>query len=82
MKVQTRILALRGEDEALHENEQPVPLACAEMLAKPMSVDEAVMPLELSWRDELVFADQENDRLNILYRKADDSVGCVETESV
>ncbi len=68
-------------DEELPEDHRPEPVARQEIAAKPMSLEEAIMQLDLSGKDELVFTNQETDRLNVLYRRADGSVACIEAET-
>jgi len=80
VKVAHMLFRPAGEEE-LPEDHTPEPVARQEIAAKPMSLDEAIMQLDLSGQDELVFTNQETDRLNVLYRKADGSVACIEAEA-
>jgi putative sigma-54 modulation protein len=48
---------------------------------KPMSVEEAVMQLERSHSDFLVFRNSSNDAINVLYRRAGDDLGLITPES-
>ena len=48
--------------------------------AKPMSVDEAAMQMELSGQNFLVFANAENDEVNVIYRRGDGNYGLIEPE--
>jgi putative sigma-54 modulation protein len=47
---------------------------------KPMSVEEAVMQLEKSTNDFLVFRNSANDAINVLYRRADHHLGLITPE--
>ncbi|MCK5378662.1 MAG: ribosome-associated translation inhibitor RaiA [Acidobacteria bacterium] len=47
---------------------------------KPMSVDEAVMQLEESNEHFLVFHNAGSDRVNVLYRRADNNLGLITPE--
>jgi len=47
---------------------------------KPMSVEEAVMQLEKSTGDFLVFRNSANDAINVLYRRADQNLGLITPE--
>ncbi len=80
IKVAQRVY-LPPADEEIPEDHVPEPVASREIAAKPMSVDEAIMQLELSGSDELVFTNQETERLNVLYRRPDGSVACIEAEA-
>lgn len=81
VKVSQRVLAYSGEHEELPHDHEPEVLHEQEIQAKPMSVDEAMMQFELSGRGEMVFTNQETERLNVLYRRADGSVSCIEAEA-
>ncbi len=81
VRVSRRTLAYSDSDEELHEDQQPDTIAQTQMYAKPMSVDEAIMQLELSGQDELVFTNQENEQVNVLYRRPDGSFNCIEPEA-
>ena len=47
---------------------------------KPLSPEDAVMELEASQGEILVFRDAATDRVNVLYRRADGHFGLVEPE--
>ena len=63
----------------LHEEEGTHTVVRTEKFAvKPMSVDEAVLQLELlSGRQFLVFVNAENDKVNVLYRRKNGDFGLV-----
>ncbi len=44
-------------------------------IVKPMSVDEAIMQMELLHADFYVFINQENEQLNIVYKRKDGNYG-------
>ncbi len=48
---------------------------------KPMSVDEAVMQLEESAERFLVFHNSVSDKVNVLYRRADNNLGLITPEA-
>jgi len=48
---------------------------------KPMSVEEAVMQLERSSNDFLVFRNSSSDAINVLYRRAGQDLGLITPES-
>ncbi|MFW9603424.1 MAG: ribosome hibernation-promoting factor, HPF/YfiA family [Trichlorobacter sp.] len=49
-------------------------------VAKPMSVDEAVMQMDLLHKDFLVFTDANTGELNVLYRRKDGKFGLIEPQ--
>jgi putative sigma-54 modulation protein len=48
--------------------------------AKPLSLDEAVMQLELAPNDFLIFINDETEKINVIYRRKDGVLGLVEPE--
>lgn len=49
--------------------------------AKPMSVEEAVMQLDLTQDEFLVFRNASNESLSVLYRRKDGNYGLIESEN-
>ncbi|HPD60329.1 MAG TPA: ribosome-associated translation inhibitor RaiA [Thermodesulfobacteriota bacterium] len=49
---------------------------------KPMTVEEAVMQLDLLKKDFLVFTNAQSHRVNVLYQRRDGNYGLIETESL
>jgi putative sigma-54 modulation protein len=47
---------------------------------KPMSIEEAVLQLDDSSHDFLVFRNSSNDRINVLYRREDKNLGLITPE--
>ena len=47
---------------------------------KPMSIEEAVLQLDDSSQDFLVFRNSSNDRINVLYRRQDKNLGLITPE--
>jgi putative sigma-54 modulation protein len=47
---------------------------------KPMSIEEAVMQLDKSGDDFLVFRNSSNDRVNVIYRRRDKNLGLITPE--
>jgi len=79
--VSHRILATTGEEEELAADQPPEVLEMKRMAAKPMSVDEAVMQLELSDRQPVfIFTNQDTNSMNVLYRRGDGRLGWIEPE--
>ena len=82
IKVSHRVVSMPPHDEELAVDQQPETLHHEEMAAKPMSVDEAVMQMELSeQRPLIVFTNQETDSLNVIYRREDGQLGWIEPAS-
>ncbi|MDY0211442.1 MAG: ribosome-associated translation inhibitor RaiA [Desulfuromonadaceae bacterium] len=44
---------------------------------KPMSVDEAVMQMDLMYKDFLVFTDDSTEEVNVIYRRKDGNYGLI-----
>jgi len=80
INVSHRILLAASEEE-LPADQPPEVLQMERMAAKPMSVDEAVMQLELSDQQPvLVFTNQDTNSMNVLYRRGDGRLGWIEPE--
>lgn len=62
----------------LEEEERRV-IRTEQVHAKPMDVEEAVMQLNLSGGEFLVFTNRHTNRINVLYRRKDGHYGLVET---
>lgn len=52
-----------------------------EFLAKPMTVDDAVMQMDLMNNDFLVFTNAESNDMNVVYRRKDGHYGLIEASS-
>lgn len=48
--------------------------------AKPMSVEEAVMQMDLLHKDFIVFTDADSSEINVLYRRKDGNFGLIEPQ--
>jgi len=82
IKVSHRVLDLGQEHEELPEDHTPETVSQEQIEAKPMSVDEAVMQLELaSNRDVIFFTNEETNHLNALYRRPDGTLSLIEQET-
>ncbi len=81
IQVSHRILATSSEEEELAVDQVPEVLEMERMSAKAMSVDEAVMQLELSDRQPVfIFTNQDTNSMNVLYRRGDGKLGWIEPE--
>ena len=65
-----------GEDEEL-ENELPKLTKIKTFSVKPMSVDEAILQIELLGHDFFIFRDEETHEINVLYRRKDGNYGLI-----
>ncbi len=48
--------------------------------AKPMSVEEAVMQMDLLHKDFIVFTDADSSEINVMYRRKDGNIGLIEPQ--
>ena len=72
-----------AEDEAAGTNDPTATPAVVEterVAAKPMSVEEAVMQLDVSANDFLVFRNASNETVNVLYRRKDGNYGLIQPD--
>ncbi|HKJ83654.1 MAG TPA: ribosome-associated translation inhibitor RaiA [Mariprofundaceae bacterium] len=81
IKVAHRVLDTAEAIEEFPADHQPEVLELEQMEAKPMSIDEAVMQLELASRKPvLVFTNQDTNHMNVLYRRDDGKLGWIDPE--
>lgn len=66
------------EAESLEANTEPVVIKTKTETAKPMSVDEAVMQMDLLHKDFIVFTDSVSNEINVMYRRKDGNFGLIE----
>lgn len=64
--------------ESIEANIEPVVIRTKTETAKPMSVDEAVMQMDLLHKDFIVFTDSVNGEIHVLYRRKDGNYGLIE----
>ena len=77
--LQYRLDIIRGED--IDESaESPQVIKSRQFSVKPMSLDEAVMQMDLMNQEFLVYRDSRSDRVNVLYRRSDGNYGLIEPE--
>ncbi len=73
VRVRYEIFAAREEIDGI----QPEVIRSDEFLAKPMSVEEALMQMDLLNNDFLVFTRPESSDVNVIYRRKDGSYGLI-----
>ncbi|MEI6305927.1 MAG: ribosome-associated translation inhibitor RaiA [Deltaproteobacteria bacterium] len=64
--------------DSIESSSEPVVIRTKTETAKPMSVDEAVMQMDLLHKDFIVFTDAVNNELSVLYRRKDGNFGLIE----
>jgi len=81
-KVRHDVLEMPAEEAVAEESEEwtegPKIVTSNEVLAQPMSTDEAVMQMELADHDFLVFTNVKSGLVNVLYRRKDGHLGLIE----
>ncbi|MDQ6969377.1 MAG: ribosome-associated translation inhibitor RaiA [Mariprofundus sp.] len=80
IKVSHKVLDMAHDSDVLAEDHQPETLRHEQLDAKPMSVDEAVMQLELGSRDIMFFTNDQTASLNAVYRRPDGALSWIEPE--
>lgn len=65
------------QGESIETSPDPVVITTKTEVAKPMSVDEAVMQMDLLHKDFLVFTDAISGELNVVYRRKDGNFGLI-----
>lgn len=64
--------------ESIEQRQEPVVIRTRTFSMKPMSVDEAVMQMDLLHKDFLVFTDAVTDNINVIYRRRDGNYGLID----
>lgn len=67
--------------ENIDDNFNPVVIRTKIETAKPMSVEEAVMQMDLLHKDFLVFTDSLSSEIKVLYRRKDGNFGLIEPQN-
>ena len=80
--IQAQNYVLTPEPESEQEPEKDEPAVVAEMITniQTMSVSEAVMRLDLSGENALLFKNPQHQGLNMVYRRSDGNIGWVDPE--
>ena len=66
------------ENFELHEDSEPNLIKTERYPVKPMFVDEAVLQMEMSNRQFVVFQNAKTQKVNIIYRRKADGFGLIE----
>jgi putative sigma-54 modulation protein len=64
--------------ESLEQQQEPVVIRSEPISIKPMSVDEALMQMDLMHKDFLVFTDDSTENISVIYRRKDGNYGLIE----
>ncbi|MDF2627207.1 MAG: sigma 54 modulation protein/ribosomal protein, partial [Symbiobacteriaceae bacterium] len=75
----------RGKENGISEVEIPpdhegMVVKTKKFAVKPLSVDEAIVQMNLLSHDFFVFANADTDKVNVLYRRKDGNYGLLEPE--
>lgn len=74
--IEAQVLSIEGFDE--HSESEPKVIETERYAIKPMFTDEAVLQLEMSSRQFVVFLNAKSEKVNILYRRKDGGFGLME----
>jgi putative sigma-54 modulation protein len=66
--------------ESIEQSQEPVIIKSNTFSIKPMSVEEAVMQMDLLHKDFLVFTDSGTEDINVIYRRKDGNYGLIEPQ--
>ena len=78
LEAQSYILASPEDDEELGEDYSPPVIAETTRALRQMSVEEAVMELDLTQADVVMFRHAGHGGLNVVYRRADGNIGWID----
>jgi len=77
--VRYQVMAAASLDAAEGESRGARVIKSSRFLAKAMSIDEAVMQMNLLGNDFLVFTNAESLEINVVYKRKDGNLGLIET---
>ncbi|MEP7239329.1 MAG: HPF/RaiA family ribosome-associated protein [Devosia sp.] len=78
VEAQAYVLQAPGDDDELPDDYSPAVIAETTSNLKQLSVEEAVMELDLTQADVVVFRHAGHGGLNVVYRRADGNVGWID----
>lgn len=70
------------EAESIEQSKEPVVIQTKSFSMKPMSVEEAVMQMDLLHKDFLVYTEAATENINVIYRRKDGNYGLIVPEKV
>ncbi len=74
--VEEQVLSIEGFEDS--EESEPMVIHSEKYPVKPMYVDEAVLQLEMSSRQFVVFLNAKSEKVNVLYRRKGQDFGLIE----
>jgi putative sigma-54 modulation protein len=77
-KIQKSIVAA----DSLEQSKEPVIVRTKSFSIKPMSVEEAVMQMDLLHKDFLVYTEAETENISVVYRRKDGNYGLISPEKI
>jgi len=80
VRVRHNVVAFDPAQEETQEN-SPRIIKTNDLIAKPMTVDEAVMQMDLLNNDFLIFTNRQTDVMNVVYRRKDGHYGLIEASA-
>jgi putative sigma-54 modulation protein len=81
-RVRHDVVEVPGPEKSAEESVGPRVIRTNELLAKALSVDEAVMQMDLMNNDFLVFTNATTREVNVVYRRKDGHYGLIEASAV
>src|SRR5713101_627932 len=78
LKVRYDVVEIRPPEDQVAPEVHPKVIRTNEFFAKPMSLDEAVMQMDLMNNDIMVFTNTVSQEMNIVYRRKDGHYGLIE----
>jgi putative sigma-54 modulation protein len=78
LRVRYDVVEVRPPEEQLASEVGPKVIRTNEFFAKPMTLDEAVMQMDLMNNDILVFTNSTSNEMNVVYRRKDGHYGLIE----
>jgi len=70
---------LEPAGQTTQDRQEPRVIRAEQVYAKPMHLDEAVVELNLSNGEFMVFTNRSTNRVNVLYKRKDGNIGLIET---
>ena len=69
-----------ANEELAQAEEEDIPVKTKTIVANKMSLDEAIMQMELSGHNFYIYTDDEDENISVVYRRSSGGYGLIETE--
>lgn len=69
------------QSEDTEDEDRPKIITTTQVFTKPMDVDEAIMQLDISGEDFVIFTNSISKKVNVLHKRSDGNYGLIETVS-